>query len=291
MVASAEALQHRHPPSRQHADLAGLRARVEAQCELAVERLDRPRRAERSLDDREVDGRVHVVALAHEPLVALDANADIDVAGGTAEAAGVPRARDPDALAVVDAGRDFDRQALRLHRATRARAVHARTLDQPPGAATVRAGLAAHELAEHAARHLLQPTGSAARLARARAGPGLCTVTATALAGDDVYSTVDLTIVEAAIGATRSIETLDGELALDFDAGTQAGQIRVLSGRGMPVLQGFGRGDHRVLVNVVVPRRLSDEQRAVLEEFGRLTGEENYRPDEGFFDKLKSAFR
>jgi molecular chaperone DnaJ len=109
--------------------------------------------------------------------------------------------------------------------------------------------------------------------------------------GDDVYSTIDLTIVEAALGTTRTIETLDGELALDFDAGTQAGQIRVLTGRGMPVLQGFGRGAHRVLVNVLVPRRLSDEQRAVLEEFGRLTGEENYRPDEGFFDKLKSAFR
>jgi len=59
----------------------------------------------------------------------------------------------------------------------------------------------------------------------------------------------------------------------------------------MPVLQGFGRGEHRVLVNVVVPRHLSDEQRAALEEFGRQTGEENYRPDEGFFDKLKSAFR
>ena len=109
--------------------------------------------------------------------------------------------------------------------------------------------------------------------------------------GDDVYSTVDLTIVEAALGTTKTIETLDGSLALDFDAGTQAGQIRVLSGRGMPVLQGFGRGAHRVLVNVLVPRRLSDEQRALLEEFGRLTGEENYRPDEGFFDKLKSAFR
>jgi hypothetical protein len=42
---------------------------------------------------------------------------------------------------------------------------------------------------------------------------------------------------------------------------------------------------------VVVPRRLSDEQRAALAEFGRLTDEDNYRPDEGFFDKLKSAFR
>jgi molecular chaperone DnaJ len=109
--------------------------------------------------------------------------------------------------------------------------------------------------------------------------------------GDDVYSTIDLTIVEAALGTTRTIDTLDGEVALTFDAGTQPGEIRVLKGRGMPVLQGFGRGAHRVLVNVVVPRHLSDEQRALLDEFGRATGDENYRPDEGFFEKLKSAFR
>ncbi len=109
--------------------------------------------------------------------------------------------------------------------------------------------------------------------------------------GDDVYSTIDLTITEAALGTTRTIETLDGEVALTLDAGTQPGEIRVLNGRGMPVLQGFGRGAHRVLVNVVVPRHLSDEQRGLLEEFGRSTGDENYRPDEGFFEKLKSAFR
>ena len=109
--------------------------------------------------------------------------------------------------------------------------------------------------------------------------------------GDDVYSTIDLTITEAALGATRTIETLEGEVAITFDAGTQPGEIRVLNGRGMPVLQGFGRGAHRVLVNVVVPRHLNDEQRSLLEEFGRMTGDENYRPDEGFFEKLKSAFR
>jgi molecular chaperone DnaJ len=59
----------------------------------------------------------------------------------------------------------------------------------------------------------------------------------------------------------------------------------------MPVLQAFGRGDQRVLVNVLVPRRLTDEQRALLEQFERAAGDEAYRPDEGFFDKLKSAFR
>jgi molecular chaperone DnaJ len=57
------------------------------------------------------------------------------------------------------------------------------------------------------------------------------------------------------------------------------------------VLQGFGRGNQRVLVNVVVPRRLTEEQRRLLEEFERLSSEATYEPGEGFFDKLKSAFR
>jgi molecular chaperone DnaJ len=109
--------------------------------------------------------------------------------------------------------------------------------------------------------------------------------------GDDVYSTLDLTMTEAALGTTRIVETLSGEAELSFPPGTQPGEVRVLTGRGMPVLQGYGRGDHRVLVNVVVPRHLSPEQRALLEEFSRSTGADNYRADEGFFEKLKSAFR
>ncbi|HYZ76099.1 MAG TPA: molecular chaperone DnaJ [Gaiellaceae bacterium] len=109
--------------------------------------------------------------------------------------------------------------------------------------------------------------------------------------GDDIFSTVDLTITQAALGTELAIPTLQGDVTLRFDPGTQPGEIRVLRGQGMPVLQGFGRGDHRVLVNVAVPRRLSDEQRALLEEFDRRATEENYRADEGFFEKLKSVFR
>jgi molecular chaperone DnaJ len=109
--------------------------------------------------------------------------------------------------------------------------------------------------------------------------------------GNDIFSTVDLTITEAALGATVTVPTLDGETELEFAEGTQAGEIRVLRGRGMPVLQGFGRGDQRVLVNVAVPRRLNDEQRRLLEEFARSTDDETYSVDEGFFEKLKSAFR
>src|SRR5438874_1217696 len=109
--------------------------------------------------------------------------------------------------------------------------------------------------------------------------------------GNDIFSTVDLTITDAALGATVSVPTLNGEVELEFPEGTQPGEIRVLRGRGMPVLQAFGRGDQRVLVNVAVPRRLTDEQRRLLGEFARSTDEETYGADEGFFEKLKSAFR
>jgi molecular chaperone DnaJ len=109
--------------------------------------------------------------------------------------------------------------------------------------------------------------------------------------GNDIYSQVDLTIVQAALGATLPVETLLGTVDLELPAGVQPGEVRVLRGKGMPVLQGFGRGDHRVLVNVAVPRRLSDEQRRLLLEFEAASDADTYRGDESFFDKLKSAFR
>jgi molecular chaperone DnaJ len=109
--------------------------------------------------------------------------------------------------------------------------------------------------------------------------------------GDDIFSTVDLTMTQAALGARLTVPTLDGETELEFAPGTQPGEVVVLRGRGMPVLQGFGRGDQRVLVNVAVPRRLNDEQRDLLERFEQAAGEDTYKSDEGFFDKLKSAFR
>ncbi len=110
--------------------------------------------------------------------------------------------------------------------------------------------------------------------------------------GDDVYTTVDLTFTQAALGTTVTIPTLDGEEALELPPGTQPGEVVVLRGRGLPVLQGFGRGDQHVLVNVLVPRRLTDEQRRLLREFEAQTDERTYgRPERTLFEKLKSAFR
>ncbi len=109
--------------------------------------------------------------------------------------------------------------------------------------------------------------------------------------GDDIYATADLTFTQAALGVTLPVPTLDGEEDLELPAGTQPGEIVVLHGRGMPVLHGQGRGDQRILVNVRVPRRLTDEQRRLLREFDEHADERTYGKSDGLFDKLKSAFR
>ena len=109
--------------------------------------------------------------------------------------------------------------------------------------------------------------------------------------GDDIVSTVSLTMTQAALGVTTTVATIDGDVELELRPGIQPGEVQTLKGKGMPLLQGFGRGDHRVLVNVLVPRHLTDEQRRTLEEFDRTASEHTYEADEGFFAKLKSAFR
>lgn len=112
--------------------------------------------------------------------------------------------------------------------------------------------------------------------------------------GNDVFSEVTLTMTQAALGATVRVPTLDGDEEIEFPPGVQPGQIVVLPGRGMPVLQGFGRGDQRLLVNVVVPRHLTDEQRELLAQFESASHERTYEGDnggDGFFDKLRNAFR
>ena len=109
--------------------------------------------------------------------------------------------------------------------------------------------------------------------------------------GNDVISTVDLTMTQAALGARISVPTIDGDTELEFSPGTQPGEMRVLKGRGMPVLQGFGRGEHRILVNVLIPRQLDEDGKRLLQELDSRTGAATYEVEESFFDKLKSAFR
>jgi molecular chaperone DnaJ len=105
--------------------------------------------------------------------------------------------------------------------------------------------------------------------------------------GDDLVSTLEVTMTQAALGGTASVPTLDGEAEVAIEPGTQPGAVLTLKGAGMPRLQGFGRGDLRLLLNVLVPRKLGEEQRKLLEQFEQSAGAEAYERDKGFIKKLK----
>jgi molecular chaperone DnaJ len=76
-------------------------------------------------------------------------------------------------------------------------------------------------------------------------------------------------------------------------AGTQPGTVVTLRGKGMPAIGRRGRGDQQVVLNVVVPRNLSDRQRELLTELHESLGEDNLREpaDESIVGKLRRAFR
>ena len=93
--------------------------------------------------------------------------------------------------------------------------------------------------------------------------------------GNDLVSLVDISIVDAALGTSIKVPTLDGETALEVPAGTQPGTVLTLAGKGMPSLRTGRRGDQRVVLNVVVPRHLSAEQRSHLVEFAATLTEKN----------------
>jgi molecular chaperone DnaJ len=109
--------------------------------------------------------------------------------------------------------------------------------------------------------------------------------------GDDLVAALDVTFAQAAVGATLTVPTLDGEEPLEVPAGTQPGDVVVMRGRGMPVLGGRRRGDQRVVMNVRVPRRLTDEQRRLLQRFDELADDDAYEEDDSLFSRLRSAFR
>ena len=107
--------------------------------------------------------------------------------------------------------------------------------------------------------------------------------------GDDLVTVVDVPAPRAALGGLVQVPTLDGEVPLEIPAGTQPGETITMAGRGLPPL-GRGRtGDLRVVVNVVIPRKLSRKQRDLLEELADSMTEENLREPEGMLAKLKRA--
>ncbi|WP_019987971.1 molecular chaperone DnaJ [Rudanella lutea] len=110
--------------------------------------------------------------------------------------------------------------------------------------------------------------------------------------GSNVVYDLYVTFPDAALGTSVEVPTIDGRARITLEPGTQSGKILRLKGKGIKELNGYGRGDQLIHVNVWTPRTISSEERAVLE---KLRASPNFQPkpnknEKGFFEKMKDFF-
>jgi len=108
--------------------------------------------------------------------------------------------------------------------------------------------------------------------------------------GADLRCDVPIPFTTAALGGEIHVPTLKGAINLKIPAGTQGGAVFRVRNQGLPHLHGGGRGDLFTHVQVEVPTKLNGEQRAKLEEFAELCGDDNTPLHRSFYDKLKDFF-
>jgi molecular chaperone DnaJ len=110
--------------------------------------------------------------------------------------------------------------------------------------------------------------------------------------GKAILSQVGVNIAQAALGDEIEIDTVDGPVVFRIPAGTQSGQQFRLKGKGVPDIRGGERGDQLVTIQVVVPKKLSDDQRELFEQLAASLGKEvTQQPhSRSFFDRVKDAF-
>jgi len=110
--------------------------------------------------------------------------------------------------------------------------------------------------------------------------------------GVNVVFDLYVSFIDVALGSSLEVPTIDGKVKIKLDPGTQSGKILRLKGKGIKELNGYGKGDQLIHVNVWTPKQVSKEEREKLES---LRDSENFRPNPGkseksIFDKVKEFF-
>lgn len=108
--------------------------------------------------------------------------------------------------------------------------------------------------------------------------------------GDDILCEIPISFVQAALGDEIEVPTLKGKVKLKVPEGTQPDTSFRLKGYGIPHLRGAGSGDQHVKVKVIIPKKLNEQQKQLLEKFAAISGEDIKKQPKGFFDKMKDAF-
>ncbi|AYA37176.1 molecular chaperone DnaJ [Hymenobacter oligotrophus] len=111
--------------------------------------------------------------------------------------------------------------------------------------------------------------------------------------GNNVVLDQYISIIDAALGASVEVPTIEGKVKVKIDPGTQAGKILRLRGKGIPDLNGYGKGDQLIHINVWTPKSVTNDERALLE---KLRSSPNFTPspgknEKGFFEKVKEYFQ
>ena len=109
--------------------------------------------------------------------------------------------------------------------------------------------------------------------------------------GFDVWCDIPITFSQATLGDEITVPTIDGKVTYMVPEGTQPGTVFRLRNKGIPYVNGRGRGEQYVRVNIEVPTGLNSKQKEALREFEKISSDKNYAKRRTFLDKLKSAFK
>ena len=110
--------------------------------------------------------------------------------------------------------------------------------------------------------------------------------------GNNLHYDLYINFIDAALGGSYEIPLVDSKAKIKIDPGTQSGKILRLRGKGIPEVQGYGKGDLLVNINVWTPKKLSSKEKDIL---AKLRESENFKPkptskDKGFFQRVKEMF-
>ena len=110
--------------------------------------------------------------------------------------------------------------------------------------------------------------------------------------GNNIVYDLFLNFADAALGTSVQVPTLGGKVKIKVPAGSQAGKIFRLKGKGLPEVQGYGKGDQLINVNIWTPKKLSKDEKELLEKMRNMAG---FVPDpgkneKGFFERMKDMF-
>ena len=111
--------------------------------------------------------------------------------------------------------------------------------------------------------------------------------------GNDLIYNLEVSIPQAVLGTSIEIPAVDGRVKIKIEPGTQTGKVLRLKGKGIPDINGYGRGDLLVIVNVFIPKSISSEEKDMME---KLSKSKNFSPEKGkqdvnIFDRMRNFFR